>query len=106
MKQVVAAFALLASQAANADGGVEWATTALQPGVVEERDFQREYALGIGRETLDGGRIYGWRLHDRVTFGRFQGENDAFGFSFDVGPRQRIEVTSDGVRWRRTLGGR
>ena len=54
---------------------------------------------------MDGGKIYGWRINDRVTFGRFKGENDEFGFSFEVDTRQRVEITTDGLRWRRAVGG-
>jgi hypothetical protein len=28
----------------------------------------REYALGVQRIPLDGGRIYGWQMSDAVTF--------------------------------------
>ena len=54
---------------------------------------------------MDGGRIYGWKLNDKVTFGRFKGENDEFGFSVELNLRQRVEITTDGLRWRRTIGG-
>ncbi len=54
---------------------------------------------------MDGGKIYGWKINDRVTFGRFKGENDEFGFSFEVNERQRVEFTTDGLRWRKALGG-
>ena len=74
-------------------------------GVVEDRDFMREYAMGMHRIPIDGGKIYGWKLNDKITFGRFKGENDKFGFSYDVNNRHRVEITTDGVRWRRTLGG-
>ena len=73
--------------------------------VVEERDFMREYAMGVHRIPMDGGKIYGWKLSERVTFGRLKGENDKFGFSVDVNRRHRVEITTDGLRWRRTLGG-
>jgi hypothetical protein len=70
-----------------------------------EQPFLREYGMGVQRLPMDGGKIYGWKLNDSVTFGRFKGENDEFGFSFDVDSSQRVEVTTDGVRWRRALGG-
>jgi hypothetical protein len=76
-----------------------------QDDVVEDREFMREYAMGVHRIPMDGGKIYGWKLSDRVTFGRLKGENDKFGFSVDMNPRHRVEITTDGVRWRRTLGG-
>ncbi|HTK98205.1 MAG TPA: hypothetical protein VL379_09285, partial [Pseudomonadales bacterium] len=73
---------------------------------IGRQQFLREYGLGVQRLPMDGGKIYGWKLNDRVTFGRFKGESDEFGFSFDVDKRQRVEITTDGVRWRRALGGR
>jgi hypothetical protein len=73
--------------------------------VVAEREFMREYAMGVHRIPMDGGKIYGWKLSDRVTFGRLKGENDKFGFSVDMNKRHRVEITTDGLRWRRTLGG-
>jgi hypothetical protein len=69
-----------------------------------DQPFLREYALGVQRIPLDGGKIYGWKLNDRVTFGRFKGENDEFGFSVELDPRQRVEITTEGVRWRRAIG--
>ena len=65
----------------------------------------REYAWGVQRLPMDGGKIYGWQLNDTVTFGRFKGENDEFGFSVRLNPRERVEFTTDGVRWRRAIGG-
>jgi hypothetical protein len=73
--------------------------------VIEEREFMREYAMGVHRIPIDGGKIYGWKLNDRVTFGRLKGENDKFGFSVDMNRRHRVEITTDGIRWRRALGG-
>lgn len=70
-----------------------------------EQPFLREYGMGVQRLPMDGGKIYGWKLNDSVTFGRFKGENDEFGFSFEVDSSQRVEVTTDGVRWRKALGG-
>jgi len=68
------------------------------------RNFSGD-ALGVQRLHVDGGKIYGWKINDRVTFGRFKGESDEFGFSFEVNKRQRVEITTDGVRWRRAIGG-
>ena len=70
-----------------------------------EQPFLREYGMGVLRMPMDGGKIYGWKLNETVTFGRFKGENDEFGFSFEVDSRQRVEVTTDGVRWRKAIGG-
>jgi hypothetical protein len=70
-----------------------------------EQAFLKEYAMGVHRIPMDGGKIYGWKLNDRVTFGRFKGENDKFGFSVEMNPRDRIEITTEGVRLRRSLGG-
>ena len=67
--------------------------------------FLEEYAWGLRRLPMDGGKIYGWKLNDTVTFGRFKGENDQFGFSVRLNARQRFEFTTDGVRWRRAVGG-
>ncbi len=73
---------------------------------IDRQQFLREYGLGVQRLPMDGGKIYGWKLNDRVTFGRFKGENDEFGFSFEVDKRQRVEITTDGLRWRKAIGGR
>ncbi len=67
--------------------------------------FFTEYAWGVQRLPMDGGRIYGWRVNDRLTFGRLQGETDEFGFSIQLNARQRFEMTTEGVRWRRAIGG-
>ena len=65
----------------------------------------KEYAWGVQRLPMDGGKIYGWQLNDTVTFGRFKGENDEFGFSVRLNARERFEFTADGLRWRRAIGG-
>ncbi len=72
---------------------------------VADPPFLREYALGVQRIPMEGGKIYGWKLNDRVTFGRFKGESDEFGFSVELDEKQRVEITTDGLRWRRSLGG-
>ena len=72
---------------------------------IANQPFLREYALGVQRIPMDGGRIYGWKLNDKVTFGRFKGESDEFGFSVELNARQRVEITTDGLRWRRAIGG-
>lgn len=72
---------------------------------LEEQPFLREYAMGVQRLPMDGGKIYGWKMNDTITFGRFKGESDEFGFSFELDSRQRVEVTTDGVRWRKAIGG-
>ncbi len=74
-------------------------------GVVADPPFITEYAWGVQQLPMDGGKIYGWRLNDDVTFGRFKGENDEFGFSVDLDARQRVEITTDGFRWRKAIGG-
>jgi len=70
-----------------------------------DQPFLREYGLGVQRIPMDGGKIYGWKLNEKVTFGRFKGENDEFGFSVELNSRQRVEITTDGLRWRRAIGG-
>lgn len=72
---------------------------------VANQAFLREYALGVQRIPMEGGKIYGWKLNDKVTFGRFKGENDEFGFSVELNARQRVEITTDGLRWRKAIGG-
>ncbi len=72
---------------------------------VNDPPFLREYALGVQRITMEGGKIYGWKLNDKVTFGRFKGESDEFGFSVELDRKQRVEITTDGLRWRRALSG-
>lgn len=67
--------------------------------------FYPEYALGVRKLPVDGGRIYGWQVNDRITFGRFKGECDEFGFSVRLNAREHVEITTDGVRWRHALGG-
>jgi hypothetical protein len=73
--------------------------------VLAQEAFLKEYALGVHRIPMDGGKIYGWKLNDRVTFGRFKGENDEFGFSVEMNRRDRVEITNGGLRFRRALGG-
>lgn len=72
---------------------------------VTDQSFIIEYAWGVQRLPMDGGKIYGWKLSDDVTFGRFKGENDEFGFSVELDSRQRVEITTDGFRWRKAIGG-
>jgi len=64
-----------------------------------------EYAMGVQRLPMDGGKIYGWKMNESLTFGRFKGESDEFGFSFALNPRERLEFTVNGLRWRRAIGG-
>ena len=73
--------------------------------MIAHKTFLREYAWGVQRFPLEGGKIYGWQISDAVTFGRFKGENDEFGFSVELNARQRVEITTDGLRWRRAIGG-
>ena len=103
--RVRAVVVLLLCCSANAFARAPHGTEAENPAIGRQQ-FLREYGLGVQRLPMDGGKIYGWKLNDRVTFGRFKGESDEFGFSFDVDKRQRVEITTDGVRFRRALGGR
>jgi hypothetical protein len=70
-----------------------------------EQPFVKEYAWGVQRLPLDGGRLYGWEMNDALSFGRMKGETDDFGFSVRMNARERVEVTTEGVRWRRSIGG-
>ena len=72
---------------------------------VVDEPFITEYGMGVQRLPLDGGKIYGWELNHGVTFGRFKGESDEFGFSVRLNARERVEITADGFRWRRAIGG-
>jgi hypothetical protein len=74
-------------------------------GALNDQPFITEYAWGVQRLPMDGGKIYGWKLNDGITFGRFKGENDEFGFSVELDPRQRVEITTEGFRWRKAIGG-
>ena len=73
--------------------------------LLDEQQFLREYVWGVHRHRIPGGRLYGWKLNERLTLGRFKGENDEFGFGFELNRRDQLEFTTGGVRWRRTLGG-
>ena len=107
MRWLVAAFLLFASAStfARAPHNHINHPKHLDP-TIEHQEFLTEYGMGVQRLPMDGGRIYGWKINDSVTFGRFRGENDGFGFSFDVSRRQRIEITNEGIRWRHALGGK
>ena len=100
---VVAALLQLFGTAALANPPEFYADPAHNP-IVDEPPI-REYAWGVQRLPMDGGKIYGWQLNDTVTFGRFKGENDEFGFSVRLNARERFEFTADGLRWRRAIGG-
>ena len=104
MRHRVLAVALMLGAVAPAEHahGAEAAAAATEFG---EQQFLMEYAIGIQRLPMDGGKIYGWKISDKVTFGRFKGESDEFGFSIDLNQRQRVEITTDGLRWRHTIGG-
>jgi hypothetical protein len=73
--------------------------------LLDEQQFMREYIFGVHRHRIPGGRLYGWKLNDRLSFGRFKGENDEFGFGFELNRRDRVEFTTGGLRWRRAIGG-
>jgi hypothetical protein len=78
---------------------------ATYPDALINQTFLREYSMGVQVLPMAGGRIYGWKLNDKVTFGRFKGESDEFGFSVELNARQRVEITTDGLRWRKAIGG-
>ena len=84
-----------------APAGVRSADTA----PLADEPFVKEYAWGVQRLPLDGGRLYGWEMNDALSFGRLKGETDDFGFSVRMNARERVEVTTEGVRWRRSIGG-
>jgi hypothetical protein len=73
--------------------------------LLSEQQFLREYALGVYRHRIPGGRLYGWKINDALTIGRFKGESDEFGFSYELNGSDRLEVTTEGVKWRRAIGG-
>ena len=102
---VVCAFSLATTAAHGRSPKSPDISTKVRSVQMADQPFLREYALGVQRIPMDGGKIYGWKLNDNVTFGRFKGESDEFGFSVELNPRQRVEITTDGLRWRRALGG-
>jgi hypothetical protein len=69
-----------------------------EPDAFIDQTFLREYAMGVQRLPMEGGRIYGWKSNDTVTFGRFKGESDEFGFS--------VELNVNAGRRLRICGGR
>jgi hypothetical protein len=73
--------------------------------LLDEQQFMREYIWGVHRHRIPGGRLYGWKINDRLTFGRFKGENDDFGFGYELNKSDRLEFTNEGIRWRRAIGG-
>src|SRR5262245_22810944 len=73
--------------------------------ILEEQQFLREYAWGVQRHPLAGGRAYGWKLGRSLVLGRIRGERDGFGFNYEMTKRDRIEITTEAIRWRRTIGG-
>ena len=105
MKALIPPLLLLFASFAFADPPVEPLALA-EDRVLDEQQFLREYPMGVHRHRMDGGgKVYGWRLRDNVTLGRLKGESDEFGFSFELNPHERIEITTGGLRWRRALGG-
>ena len=79
---------------------------AVKPSIqLAEQPFLSAYGHGVQRIPRNGGKIYGWTNTDKVTYGRVQGEHDEFGFSVELDTRQRVEITTDGLRWRRAIGG-
>jgi hypothetical protein len=104
MRCLIAAFFQLGCAAAFADPP-RHGTDAPGARALVDEPFITEYAWGVQELPMDGGKIYGWEMNDRVTFGRFKGENDQFGLSFKLNSRERLEMTTDGLRWRRSIGG-
>ena len=102
MKYLIATFLQLFSTVAIAHPPQHGTDTA---NLLVAEPFITDYALGVQKLPLDGGKIYGWEMNDRVTYGRFKGESDEFGFSVKLNPRDRVEITTDGLRWRRAIGG-
>jgi hypothetical protein len=102
MRHRFLAFVLLLCAVGPADAAHGAAVAATE---FSEQQFLVEYAMGVQRLPMDGGKIYGWKISNHVTFGRFKGESDEFGFSIDLNRRQRVEITTEGVRWRQTIGG-
>lgn len=100
----VLTLALLVGIAA-ASEAVHGAAAAVAPNEFGDQEFLVEYAMGVQRLPIDGGKIYGWKVSNKVTFGRFKGESDEFGFSIDLNRRQRVEITTEGLRWRQAIGG-
>lgn len=74
-------------------------------GPLVDEPFITEYGMGVQRLPLDGGKIYGWEMNRNITFGRFKGESDEFGFSIRLNARERVEITPEGFRWRKAIGG-
>lgn len=65
-------------------------------------DAQR-YAAGVTELDVDHvTRMTGWRLSDRVYFGRRSGDVDDFGFVLHDGDTQ-WSFTQDGIGWRRAV---
>jgi hypothetical protein len=90
-------FAVLVSLGASDVYGRSPSPSAIHPAKAPaaqgaNQPFLREYALGVQRIPMDGGKIYGWKLNDKVTLGR-------------LNARQRVEITTDGLRWRKAIGG-
>ena len=104
MRYIVATLLQLLGIYAYAERPEPVADGTVRRGLVRD-PFIPEYALGVQQLPVDGGRIYGWQVNDRVTFGRFKGECDEFGFSVKLNAREHVEITTDGVRWRHALGG-
>jgi hypothetical protein len=103
MKYLIAACLQLLSTAALARG--EHDSDDLKHAGPITDPFLKEYAWGVRRLPMDGGKMYGWKLNDRLTFGRFKGESDQFGFGVELDTDQRLEITTDGFRWRKAIGG-
>lgn len=104
MRYLIGTILQLVGVAALADPP-QTAIDAYTNGPIVDEPFITEYGMGVQRLQLDGGKIYGWEMNRNVTFGRFKGESDEFGFSIRLNPRERVEITTDGFRWRKAIGG-
>ena len=104
MKYLIATLFQLLNAVAVADPPGPATDTSEHFAVIDE-PFITQYGMGVQKLPMDGGKIYGWEVNQHVTFGRFKGESDEFGFSVKLNPRERLEITTDGFRWRKAIGG-
>ena len=104
MRYLIGTILQLLGMAALADPPQSFADATGRSPLVGE-PFITEYGMGVQRLPMDGGKIYGWQLNRNITFGRFKGESDEFGFSIQLNARERLDITHDGFRWRKAIGG-
>ena len=109
MRYLIGTILQLLGMAAFADPPQSFANAAFANatgrGPLVDEPFITEYGMGVQRLPMDGGKIYGWEMNHTITFGRFKGESDEFGFSIRLNARERVEITPDGFRWRKAIGG-